>query len=80
MNKIFDGSKISTFRDLKELATTNKSIGRRNMIIEIDERAIEELRGYIYKLDAIKFYIEQSDIKNMLWGKEIMKIIGGNDD
>lgn len=28
------------------------------------------------KLDAIKFYIEQSDIKNMLWGKEILKIIG----
>lgn len=27
------------------------------------------------KLDAIKFYIEQSDIKNMLWGKEILKII-----
>lgn len=32
------------------------------------------------KLDAIKFYIEQSDIKDMLWGKEILKIIGGNDD
>lgn len=28
----------------------------------------------------IKFYIEQSDLKNMLWGKEILKIIGGNDD
>lgn len=32
------------------------------------------------KLDSIKFYIEQSDIKDMLWGKEILKIIGGNDD
>ena len=32
------------------------------------------------KLDAIKFYIEQSDLKKMLWGKEILKIIGGNDD
>lgn len=32
------------------------------------------------QLDSIKFYIEQSDIKNMLWGKEILKIIGGNDD
>lgn len=30
--------------------------------------------------NKIKFYIEQSDIKNMLWGKEILKIIGGNDD
>ena len=25
--------------------------------------------------DSIKFYIEQSDIKNMLWGKEILEII-----
>lgn len=32
------------------------------------------------KLENIKFYIEQSDIKDMLWGKEILKIIGGNDD
>lgn len=32
------------------------------------------------QLDKIKFYIEQSDIKNMLWGKEILKIIGGNDE
>lgn len=32
------------------------------------------------KLEKIKFYIEQSDIKNMLWGKQILKIIGGNDD
>lgn len=28
------------------------------------------------QLKDIKFYIEQSDIKNMLWGKEILKIIG----
>lgn len=26
--------------------------------------------------EDIKFYIEQSDIKNMLWGKEILDIIG----
>lgn len=32
------------------------------------------------QLDKIKFYIEQSDIKNMLLGKEILKIIGVNDD
>jgi hypothetical protein len=32
------------------------------------------------KLDAIKFYIEQSDIKNMLWGKEILEIIGDNNE
>ena len=28
------------------------------------------------KLDRIKFYIEQSGIKDMLWGKEILEIIG----
>lgn len=30
----------------------------------------------LQKLDKIKFYIEQSNIKDMLWGKEILKIIG----
>ena len=28
------------------------------------------------QLDKIKFLVEQSDIKNMLWGKEILEIIG----
>lgn len=28
------------------------------------------------QLADIKFYIEQSNIKDMLWGKEILKIIG----
>lgn len=37
----------------------------RDMILELQE-----------KLDKIKFYIEQSNIKDMLWGKEILKIIG----
>lgn len=32
------------------------------------------------KLDAIKFYIEQSDIKDMLWGKEILEIIGDKNE
>jgi hypothetical protein len=32
------------------------------------------------QLDKIKFYIEQSNIKDMLWGKEILKIIGENDE
>ena len=39
-----------------------------------------ELEKYTIKLkkqlDNIKFYIEQSNIKDMLWGKEILKIIG----
>ena len=43
-----------------------------------------DIRNYIEKLEkqlqSIKFLIEQSDIKNMLWGKEILKIIGGKDD
>lgn len=30
------------------------------------------------QLENIKFYIEQSNIKDMLWGKEILKIIGEN--
>lgn len=30
--------------------------------------------------DSIKFYIEQNNIKNMLWGKEILKIIGDNNE
>ena len=43
---------------------------------------IETLKHTIYfyekekQLADIKFYIEQSDIKNMLWGKEILEIIG----
>lgn len=32
------------------------------------------------QLDNIKFYIEQSNIKDMLWGKEILEIIGENND
>ena len=32
------------------------------------------------KQEDIKFYIEQSDIKNMLWGKEILEIIGESND
>lgn len=43
-----------------------------------------DIRDYIEKLEkqlqSIKFYIEQSDIKNMLWGKEMLEIIGGNDE
>jgi hypothetical protein len=52
---------------IKELNNINDKLG--NALNSAEE-----------KLDAIKFYIEQSDIKNMLWGKEILKIIGGNDD
>lgn len=55
----------------------------------IEERYGEELyKEYLAKenkimkkqLADIKFYIEQSGIKDMLWGKEILKIIGGNND
>lgn len=40
-----------------------------NMVIQKDK-----------KLNAIRFYIEQSDIKDMLWGKEILKIIGDKNE
>lgn len=43
-----------------------------------------DIRDYIEKLEkqlqSIKFYIEQNGIKDMLWGKEILEIIGGNDE
>ena len=42
-------------------------------LIEGDSNNIKDKQ-----LEAIKFYIEQSDIKNMLWGKEILKIIERN--
>ena len=46
---------------------------------EIVEKLIQnDERGKL--IDKIKFYIEQSDLKNMLWGKEILEIIGGKDD
>ena len=61
MNKIFDENKINTFRDLKELATSNKLIGRRNIIIAIDERAIEELRNYVYKANMYDDLKKQKD-------------------
>lgn len=37
------------------------------------EKAREKLEK---KLKDIKFYIKQSVLKDMLWGKEILKIIG----
>ena len=44
----------------------------------IDGKDIDFIHDYKKQLDAIKFYIEQSNIKDMLWGKEILKIIGEN--
>ena len=57
MNKVFDENKISTFKSLKDLATGNKLVGRREIIICIDERAIEELRNYIFKADMFDEYL-----------------------
>lgn len=49
-----------------------------------DKEHSKLLLNYINNLketpNKIKFYIQQSDIKNMLWGKQILKIIRGNDD
>lgn len=44
--------------------------------MEEKNKALEENIMLKQKLDRIKFYIEQSDIKDMLWGKEILEIIG----
>lgn len=52
MNKIFDSKKVSTFRSLKDLVLGNKLVGRRKIIIEIDEIAIIELENYVYKSEA----------------------------
>ena len=52
----------------------------KEQVIEDMMLDIAELKSKNKKLDNIKFYIEQSNIKDMLWGKEILKIIGGNDD
>jgi hypothetical protein len=45
---------------------------------------VDKLLNYIEKLEnqlqLTKFYIEQSDIKDMLWGKEILKIIGDKNE
>ena len=51
MNKIFDKNRISTFKNLKDLTIGNKLVGRRNIVIAIDERAIDELRNYVYKAE-----------------------------
>ena len=44
------------------------------------EDVIDYITGLLKDLENIKFYIEQSDIKNMLWGKEILKIIGDENE
>jgi hypothetical protein len=41
-------------------------------IINLQDDEINKLQQ---KLNNIKFYIEQSDIKNMLWGKDLLEII-----
>ena len=57
-----------------------KEIKKDDKVLEFVAITMQERDDVLKKLDAIKFYIEQSDVKNMLWGKEILKIIGDNDD
>ena len=45
------------------------------LVMMINKDLCDEIDKKNKQLDDIKFYIEQSDIKNMLWGKEILKII-----
>lgn len=39
-----------------------------------------EIKDLQKQIADIKFLIEQSDIKDMLWGKEILKIIGDENE
>ena len=43
-----------------------------------EERNIKKIDKLQQQLADIKFYIEQSNIKDMLWGKEILEIIEKN--
>lgn len=52
----------------------------KEQVIEDMMLDIAELKSKNKKLDSIKFYIEQSDIKDMIWGKEILKIIGDKNE
>ena len=44
------------------------------------EMLIKEFNRRCQMTFKIEDYLKNSDLKNMLWGKEILKIIGGNDD
>ena len=43
--------------------------------MEKKNKATEKNKLLKQKLDKIKFYIEQNNLKDMLWGKEILEII-----
>ena len=75
MNKLFESErKISTFRDLKDLATGDKLIGRREIIIAIDENAIQELKSYVYKSEMYDELRTELLIKDNNWN-ELKKYI-----
>ena len=44
------------------------------------EMLIKEFNKRCEMTFKIEDYLKNSDLKNMLWGKEILEIIGGNDD
>jgi len=54
MNKIFDGRKISTFRDFKDLVRSNKLIGRREICIVVDRLELENVVYKAEEYDTIK--------------------------
>ena len=63
----------------------NKTMSSIYSKIDVDEKDfLEMLTKEFNKICEMTFkiedYLKNSDLKNMLWGKEIMKIIGGNDD
>lgn len=70
MNKLFESKrKISTFRDLKDLVTGDKLIGRREAIIAIDENAIQELKSYVYKSEMYDELRTELLIKDNNWNE-----------
>ena len=52
---------------------TDENVNQLSMMINKD--LCDEIDKKEKIIHDIKFYIEQNDIKNMLWGKEILKII-----
>ena len=60
--KVFDERRITTYRNLEELVSSNVLVGRRDgLLLGIDERTIEELRNYMYKANMYDKYKEVLD-------------------
>ena len=63
-NEKLDAIRYAFFIDWIKQATEDEIIEK---LIQNDER------GKL--INSIKFYLDQSDIKNMLWGKDLLEMI-----